>query len=124
MKGYVLSPDRIVTELSFGFWRYLLAKRYHDSLWLPAIRHGFPHLRPQNRRVIAEPVERLHYLRNRIAHHEPIYLRNLQADIDDMRTVLGAMSPHTRAWAEAISTLPTVILQRPPAIIIPRPRCP
>ncbi|NUR71892.1 MAG: hypothetical protein HOU81_13800 [Hamadaea sp.] len=123
-KGYRLSPDRIITELPFGFWRYLTARRYERTLWEKAIRHGFPNLRPQRRRAIAEPLERLHFLRNRIAHHEPVYFRDLAADVEDMRTILAAMSPLTYAWAEAISALPGVLGDRPAIVRIPLPRCP
>jgi len=123
-QGYPATPDRVVATLSFGFWSYLLSGRYEQSLWIPALRHGFPHLAPQDRRQVADRVSSLHRLRNRLAHHEPVHNRNLLRDQDDMLFVLDAINPHTRAWAEAISTLPTVILQRPPAIIIPQPRCP
>jgi len=70
-------------------------------------------------------VTRLHQLRNRIAHHEPIYKRDLAIDIADARTVLGAISPVALAWAEQNNSLPIVIGQRPTApILIPLPRCP
>lgn len=117
-------PERILTELSFGFWRFLLAKRYERTLWEFSLRHGFPHLARQRRRDIAEPVERLHKLRNRVAHHEPIYKRDLLQDVADARTVLGAVSPAALAWAEENSTLPGVIMQRPAPVTIPLPSCP
>ncbi len=34
--------DRLVAELSFGFWRYLLSSRYHASLWVPDLHRAFP----------------------------------------------------------------------------------
>lgn len=34
-------PGKVVAELSFGFWRYLLAQRYTAVLW-PVIRPAFP----------------------------------------------------------------------------------
>lgn len=123
-QGYPITPDRIVTELSFGFWRFLLARRYHVSLWVPTIRHGFPHLQPPTRPAIAEPVTRLHQLRNRIAHHEPIYKRDLAVDLHDARTVLGAISPIALAWADQNSALPGVLGVRPAPVRIPLPRCP
>ncbi|HET8684200.1 MAG TPA: hypothetical protein VFM54_20350 [Micromonosporaceae bacterium] len=39
------TPGRVVAELGFGFWRYLLARRYERVLWLPCLRHAFPGLR-------------------------------------------------------------------------------
>ncbi|GIH06751.1 hypothetical protein Rhe02_48180 [Rhizocola hellebori] len=113
-----VTPDAIVAELTFGFWRYLLSKKYEHALWTPAIRHGFPHLRPQQRAELAEPVERLHRLRNRVAHHEPIHLRDLVADHHDMMVVLEAICPHTHSWARRLSLLPEVLYRRP----VPRQR--
>lgn len=68
---------RVVAELTLGFWRYLLVARYEHSLWNPAIRHSFVglgHLSgADGRKAVYSAVERLNYLRNRVAHHEPIY---------------------------------------------------
>jgi hypothetical protein len=113
-----VTPDAVVAELTFGFWRYLLSKKYEHTLWTPTIRHGFPHLRPQQRAELAGPVERLHRLRNRVAHHEPIHLRDLVADHRDMMIVLKAICPHTHSWARRLSTLPDVLYRRP----LPRQR--
>jgi hypothetical protein len=111
--GKAVTGDAVVAELNFGFWRCLLAKKYEWSLWLPAVRFGFPHLQPQRRQELAAPVERLHQLRNRIAHHEPIHQRDLRADHDDMMTILAAISPHAHGWAKDLSTLPEVIDRKP-----------
>lgn len=114
-KGKTITPDAIVAELSFGFWRYLLSARYEWTLWMPAVRHGFPHV--NRRRELAAPVERLHNLRNRLAHHEPIHGRNLVGDHFDMMSVLGAICPHTFGWARDSTRLPLVLLHKPARII-------
>jgi hypothetical protein len=107
------TPGRLIAELPFGFWRFLLSARYEQSLWTPALRHAFPHLRPQRRRIVAGPMERLHHLRNRIAHHEPIHDHDLAAYHDDMLTVVGAICPYTCEWMASRSELPSVIAVRP-----------
>jgi hypothetical protein len=107
------TPGRVVAELPFGFWRYLLAARYEQTLWTPALRHAFPHLQPRRRRSIAEPIERLHQLRNRIAHHEPIHHRNLSADHGDMLVIVSAICPYTRSWVDRNSTVPMAMAKRP-----------
>jgi len=33
--------ERLIPELGFGFWRYLLTKRYADVYWMPVLRHSF-----------------------------------------------------------------------------------
>jgi hypothetical protein len=88
---------KIVAELPFGFWRYLLAKRYSATLW-PAIRHGFPQLPGRDRARLERPVIRLHQLRNRIAHHEPLIRENLPARLADLEYILDAIDPALRRW--------------------------
>lgn len=91
-------PDgKIVAELSFGFWRYLLAKRYAPTLW-PAIRHGFPHLPSRRREHLEQPVLRLHKLRNRIGHHEPVIHEDLAGRITDLLTVLDFVDTDLSSW--------------------------
>ncbi len=40
------TPGRVIAELNLGFWRFLLAKRYEETLWTGTLRHAFPHLLP------------------------------------------------------------------------------
>ncbi len=40
-KSPSMSEGRIIAEMSFGFWRYLLTSHYEASLWTPALRHAF-----------------------------------------------------------------------------------
>jgi len=71
------SAGRVIAELSLGFWRYLLVSRYEHSLWNPGVRSQFPALSglsgSDSRKRVHERVEALNYLRNRVAHHEPVY---------------------------------------------------
>jgi len=75
----VLTHGKVVAELSFGFWRYLTAQRYHASLWVPALHAAFPggddDLRTR-RRDVERHLADLMLVRNRAAHHEPIHRRN------------------------------------------------
>ncbi len=102
-----------VAELTFGFWRYLLARRYQDNLWRLALRHAFPHLQPQTRSEVEKPVIRLHILRNRIAHLEPVHRRELLDDRQDILTVLGYICPDTRDWYQAGCRIPDIVKDRP-----------
>lgn len=38
------TPGHIIAELGLGFWRFLFARRYTHSLWVPSLRHAFPGL--------------------------------------------------------------------------------
>lgn len=72
---------KVICELSFGFWRFLLENRYRTSIWIPAIHHAFPN-HPSYpavgfHRDVRDRVAVLHELRNRVAHLEPIHRGNV-----------------------------------------------
>lgn len=110
---------KVIAELSFGFWRYLCSSHYLTSLWVPALVDAFP-LHPaagDPRRVredVDDRVQRLHYLRNRIAHHEPVHQRDLAHDLSSLLEVTGWICVHSRAWIARTSRTGAVITARPP----------
>ena len=110
-KGSAVVTGHVVAELSLGFWTGLLANRYHQRLWVPALHAAFPHL-VGPRRELHRKQESLRKLRNRIAHHEPIFARNLTADHDRLLDILGAVSPLAVDWVKQNSRVPQTISQR------------
>ena len=93
-------PGKIIAELPFGFWRFLLARRYTAGLW-PAVRPAFLYLPGADRRVLEEPVARLHLLRNRVAHHEPLIAESVHERYGDLLAVVGAVDPRLRDWVDS-----------------------
>lgn len=77
------SGDKIVSDLSLGFWAGLFQKggpasfdpsirvRHSETLWSPVLSNLFANERPE-RKYIAALTLKISYLRNRMAHHEPI----------------------------------------------------
>ena len=107
-------PSRMLAELSFGFWVSLLGPggrlpnsgtraSYEMTLWRPALRRAFPHRARLIRAQVHRPLDELRILRNRIAHHEPIFARDLTADYEKMLEICGWISPGTRSWLERYS---------------------
>jgi hypothetical protein len=110
-----VDQDKVVAELSFGFWRYLLGARYQASLW-PVLQSAF--VSPVKGRRIArldvEPrVDSLHYVRNRVAHHEPIFVRDLADDHRQLVSVAGWICPDTQVWIMGGSRVRELLAQRP-----------
>lgn len=104
-------PGKVIAELNFGFWRYLSAKRHDEHLWVPHLHKAF---RPgTSRRAVDQPVKRLHTLRNRVAHHEPLLTTDLEQACQDVLTVAGLISEELCAHIRAHSTCTTLIGQRP-----------
>jgi len=107
------TPGRVIAELGFGLWRFLLASQYERTLWTPHLRHAFPHLRPQSRRKVHDRVARLNRLRNRVAHHEPIHGRDLAGDHAVLLVVAEWIHPTVADWIAGLSRVPALLASRP-----------
>ncbi|GFH81518.1 MULTISPECIES: Abi family protein [Streptomyces diastaticus group] len=103
---------KVIAELSFGFWRFLLARQYKTSLW-PDLAGAFPHAPNRALITVENPVKRLHQFRNRIAHHEGIWHLPLKARRDDIQTVLGFIEPAAATWVADGSRINDVLARRP-----------
>jgi hypothetical protein len=106
---------KVVAELSFGFWRYLVASRYLTALWIPGAHAAFPNgpvdLRAR-RREVERRLHNLTLVRNRAAHHEPIHRRDLARDFRDAVDVSGWVHPQGAVWLRARSDLLRVAAER------------
>ncbi len=110
------SHGKVLAELNFGFWRFLVANRYLHKIWIPAMSGAFPNLagHPGERRMMVErSIERLWFLRNRIGHHEPIHTRKIERDVASMTSLLDWICLDTSAWATAQRRVQEILLQRP-----------
>jgi hypothetical protein len=104
------TPGRVVAELSFGFWRFLLSGRYERTLWLPCLRGAFPGIEGRGmRRDVHDALRELNLLRNRVAHHEPIHNRPLGTLHDLILTTAGWVCPVTREWMADRSRVPSLL---------------
>jgi hypothetical protein len=108
-------PGKVIAELTFGFWRYLSITAHHHPLWIPYLHNAFA--AGTSRPAVDWPVGRLHQLRNRIAHHEPLLRRNRATGMlslttqhlvdhhSDLLTVADLISPNLRDYIAATSTV-------------------
>jgi hypothetical protein len=110
--GYHETTNAVVSELSFGFWRYLLSARYADPLWRGCLFRAFPGAAGR-RQVVAEPMARLNRLRNRIAHHEPIHRFDLVRLREEALFVAEMVDPVAREWIEGQCDVPRLLALRP-----------
>jgi len=58
-------------------------------------------------------MERLHFLRNRVAHHEPIHRRTLQDDRAAIRDIAQWISLDGCTWIDSRSSVDPLITERP-----------
>ncbi|MDD4505676.1 MAG: hypothetical protein PHE60_04805 [Sulfurospirillaceae bacterium] len=79
-KSKALTTGRIISELSFGFWTYLLGKEYEQKIWNKYVKLIFPNI-PKNmavRKKLAARINTIRNLRNKIFHFDTIVdIKNL-----------------------------------------------
>jgi hypothetical protein len=118
--GSAATTGHVVAELGFGFWIGLLANRCHQSLWVPALHDAFPRLDGRRTQLHAG-LERLCKLRNRTAHHEPVFARDLTIDHELVLDILGYIAPDARTWVTTHSRVLNVVAARKDTIDGRRP---
>lgn len=97
------STGKVIAELKMVFWQKMFTGRFDTRLWNPHLRAVMPHLEASKsvqelRRLIHGELEQLRELRNRIAHHEPIFKRALSDDFQKVHDLISFRCPVTAAW--------------------------
>lgn len=95
----------------FGLWCYLSVSAREVTLWRPYLHHGF--VADTSRSAVDGAMNRLHRLRNRVAHHEPLLTQNLTSCRQDVMALLGSISPDLHTYVNQQSTWSAVEAQRP-----------
>lgn len=99
-KAGAMSPTQLITELSFGFWTYLFSRRYDMSLWRVGLSHRFSSISSVKRSDVYNAMVSLKDLRNRIAHHEPIFRRDLSEDTSRMYELISWIDIDLVRWVQ------------------------
>ena len=129
-RGYCLTADlqnarrhakttgKVIPELKFVFWQKMLTHRNDMRLWNPYLAQAFPNLPPgqsvsQSRQAIYNDLEHIRTLRNRIAHHEPIFSRNLLNDFQKISGLIALRCAVTAQWMSVNQQVLAIISTRP-----------
>lgn len=72
-RNETITADKVVAELTLGFWVRLLNSEYELILW-KHLRRAFPFMekRSRKRKNVSAPINKIRDFRNRVFHHEPI----------------------------------------------------
>lgn len=104
-------PGHVVAELTMGFWQYLIRQTGTNQIWRNALKNAFVPTTKQKR--LESTVQQLVDLRNRIAHHEPIFLLDLSAEYTNLIHTAEAVSSGLGWWIDSTSRVETVLRRRP-----------
>ena len=111
-RGEMVSPDKIIAELTFGFWVTLLNSEYELTLW-KGLRLAFPYMpkKDRKRKNVSSPCNALRKLRNRVFHHESIcwdldYITDIHSRLV---LVLGWMNRDMPTWLATVDNFYRVV---------------
>lgn len=112
-------PGKIIAELSFDFWRFLLSRHYQASIW-PQVEKALEK-KPTSRQQFEALVVIVYNMRNRCSHHESIvHQHNIPREVahfnavdNAIHTVANFIDPRAATWIKGNSRVPTVRVQRP-----------
>lgn len=112
------SSSKIVADLKFSFWESMLTRRHDGRFWMPFIRWAFPalpaHIPVRDlRSLLYRQTVEVRRLRNRIAHHEPVFHRDLRSDYERARTLVHWRSPEVSEWLHRHQAVTSLLEQRP-----------
>ncbi|WP_169801664.1 Abi family protein [Millisia brevis] len=106
-----VKPGHVVAELSLGFWHYLLKPSGTNAMWTDALRHAFVRTARQQR--LEASVGQIVELRNRIAHHEPIFAIDLHREYENLIRSAEIIEPGLGWWIDSTSRVDSVLRRRP-----------
>lgn len=94
---------QVIPELSFYFWQNMFTSRHYGRIWEGHIDRLFPNMElgmnKQAKRIfIQNEMEHIRALRNRIAHHEHIFKRDLEDDYQRIVQLIGLRCKISAQW--------------------------
>lgn len=112
------TTGKVIPELKFVFWQKMFTGRYDTRLWDQHLQRVLPNMDAtqtiaMRRQAIYNDLEQLRNLRNRIAHHEPIFTRILADDYQKILELVRFRCAITSVWLDQNQTATRVIAGRP-----------
>lgn len=117
--GSAAPSGKIIAELNFDFWRYLLGSHYQASVWPPVEK--VLKKKPNSRQQFEGLVAIVYNMRNRCSHHESIVQQHdipreaahLDSVDNAIYMVANFIDPHAATWIKSNSRVPSIRAQRP-----------
>ncbi|WP_311244035.1 hypothetical protein [Microbacterium sp. WCS2018Hpa-23] len=111
------TTGKVIAELKFVFWQKLFTGRNDTRLWAPRIASVFPYAPAMPaaslRNRVYQDLDVLRHLRNRLAHHEPVFTRNLLDDLTRTVDLIELRSRSTASWVRAMEDVTSIVAERP-----------
>lgn len=102
------APGKVIADLKFIFWETMFTQRFCTQIWHKSIHNVLPYASANI--PAATPVMlvshvhtrlgKIRGIRNRIAHHEPIFSENLSQILDASKELVHLRCKSTHAWLQ------------------------
>ena len=112
------TTGKVVAELKFAFWEKLFTAGQDGRIWLSHFRASFPGAPsslaiPAARAAAHNDLKAIRLLRNRIAHHEPIFTRNIADEYRRLHEMISWRSPVAAAWMDRKQGVTALVSLKP-----------
>lgn len=108
----IVTPSKVIAELTLGFWVRLFNAEFERILWKD-LRRAFPYLpKPQRQRhVVSAPLNNFRNFRNRIFHNEPICwsFKSLEQMHVQLIELMSWINEDLPAWIQPLDRFATVL---------------
>lgn len=115
------SVGSVIAETTLVFWETMFKSSYDNAIWKPHLNSIFPNALgtlhwSRKRSMIHDATKKIRIVRNRIAHHEPIFNQakfnhsNIMADIEK---IVGWRCQYTAAWLSSKNRISSLISKNP-----------
>lgn len=122
--GIPVDHDDVLAQVAFGLWKDLLPNHAPDAgqnepnrnrkrLWTEALHHAFPEVQDASGELTYWRVTRVHHLRNRVAHMEPLLSIDVRAEIQQAFDLLRSIDARVADWVTGLSRVSFVLSQSP-----------
>ena len=112
------TTGKIIPEINFVFWEKMFTGRFDAQIWNPHLFAVMPNINTaltvqQARSKINQDILSLRFLRNRIAHHEPVLNMSLINELNTIQELISFRCPDTAAWMLNNQQATALIAARP-----------
>ena len=112
------TTGKVIPELKFAFWQSIFTSRHDQRFWNPYLTDLFPNMNTSvsiqdRRKLIYDDLEQIRRLRNRIAHHKPIFTRNLSDDYQKILFLVNYRCTTTAMWLDEYQRATEIIAKKP-----------
>jgi hypothetical protein len=112
------TTGKVVADLNFAFWEKTFTVGQDGRLWIPHLHGVFPGVSsamsaPAARAIAFNRLQAIRAFRNRIAHHEPIFARNLADDYARIRDLISWRRPVAATWVDKVERISGLLAAKP-----------